>query len=171
MTSEPRRATKKKEEKKKTKKPANNVWSLLLFFFFTQLTTNQFWGLFRGKTHGFGVREGVGKKATKRSAVRKRGWKEGRFMCSLCPSLSVFTAAAQGASLPLDQVSGGPHRCAAVSSAVINIRNGPRLSRGQPIASEKRAMCSQHPCAGWLRGPVTHRAGEPALIRVFVCWR
>lgn len=126
MTSEPRRATIKKEEKKKQKsQPTMCGLSYFFSFFFTQLTTNQFWGLFRGTTHGFGVREGVGKKATKRSAVRKRGWKEGRFMCSLCPSLSVFTAAAEGASLPLDQVSGGPHRCAAVSSAVINITADP----------------------------------------------
>ena len=67
------------------------------------------------------------KKGGKRSEVQKQVGEtlEKRFMCSLCPSLPVFTAAVEGASLPLDQVSGGPHRCAAVSSAVINIRTNP----------------------------------------------
>lgn len=53
-------------------------------------------------------------------------------------------------------MSGGPHRCAAVSSAVINIRTNPRLSREEPIASEKQARCAQHPCSGWPRAAVSH---------------
>lgn len=68
----------------------------------------------------------------------------------------VLTAAVTNASLPLDQVSGGPHRCAAVYSAVINIRTNPRLSREEPIASEKQARCAQHPCSGWPRAAVSH---------------
>lgn len=50
---------------------------IIISFFFTQLTTNQFWGLFRGRTHGFSVREGVGKKqqneAQSASEAGKRG--------------------------------------------------------------------------------------------------
>lgn len=120
----------------------------------TQLMRNQLWSLFPGKTHGF-LHEA--KRQSPKAVWRRNGE---RFVWSSCPSLPslpfVLTAAVTNASLPLDQVSGGPHRCAAVSSAVINIRTNPRLSREEPIASEKQARCAQHPCSGWPRAAVSH---------------
>lgn len=94
------------------------------------------------------------KKKKKNTQVGERVWRE--IHVFPVPFPSRLHSDCWGRISPLDQVSGGPHRCAAVSSAVINMRTNPDSPENQPIAWEKWPRCSQHPGSGWLRGAVIH---------------
>lgn len=85
---------------------------------------------------------------------------------------SVFTAAVVCASL--DRVADGPHRCAAVSLAVINIAaepDSPESSQWRP--RKGREAGSLRALIGWKQPSLTPPLPppEPVLVYVFFCWR
>ena len=124
------------------RKPGNSMWSSD----FTQLA--------EGKNDLFkfsSTAERFQRKRSPRSASRE----EASVLCAL--PFFVFTAAVVCASL--DRVAGGPHRCAAVSLAVINIAAEPDSSE----SSQWQPRRGRDAGSDWLRGAVSQP--RPFLLR------
>lgn len=142
-------------------KPVNSMWSSA----FTQLADQK-----KNKKITSSV------SSTAEHFQRKRSPRSGLgCMRSLCPSLFRLHRGCRVRISPPDRVAGGPHRCAAVSSAVINTgadSDSPESSQWRP--RKEREPRSIRALIGREEPSVTappRPPPEPVLLYVFFCWR